>query len=108
MMAIGLDIKEPEGKCEGDRKCPFHGGLKVRGRTFAGTVIRTSLGRNALVEWEWPKYNQKYERYQKKRTRLMAHNPSCVGAVKGDKVKIIESRKLSKTKSFVIISKNGE
>lgn len=107
-MAIGINVKEPQGKCVGDRKCPFHGGLKLRGRSFTGTVIRTSLGKNALVEWEWPRYNQKYERFEKKRTRMTAHNPQCIDAVKGDMVRIMESRKLSKTKSFVIIEKNGE
>jgi small subunit ribosomal protein S17 len=107
MMArnIGVLAKEPEKACENDRKCPFHGELRLHGRTFAGTVVRTSLGRNALVEWTWPRYSRKYERYEKRRTRVMAHNPSCIAAQKGDHVKLMESRKLSKTKSFVIIEK---
>jgi small subunit ribosomal protein S17 len=103
--SIGVEVKAPEKACVNDRKCPFHGGLKVHGRTFTGMVVRTSLGRNALVEWTWPRYNNKYERYEKKRTRVMAHNPSCIAAEKDDKVTLMESRKLSKTKSFVIIGK---
>jgi len=102
---IGVLAKQPEAVCEKDKKCPFHGNIRLHGRIFTGTVIRTSLGRNALVEWSWPRYNRKYERYEKKRTRIMAHNPSCIAAVKGDRVRLMESKKLSKTKNFVIIEK---
>ncbi len=45
----------------------------------------------------------KYNRYIKKRTKLKAHNPSCVNANKGDVVTIMECRPLSKTKKFVVL-----
>jgi small subunit ribosomal protein S17 len=100
---IGVDVPEPKGGCENDRKCPFHGGLKLHGRTFIGTVKRVRLGKNAIVEWQRFRYYPKYERYEKRHSKVMAHNPECIDAVEGDTVRIMESRKLSKTKNFVII-----
>jgi small subunit ribosomal protein S17 len=102
---IGIDVKAPEKRCENDKKCPFHGSLSLRGRTFVGRVVRCSLGKNALVEMHWQKFLPKYERFEKKRTRIMAHNPQCISAVEGDDVRIMETRKLSKTKNFVVIEK---
>lgn len=49
-------------------------------------------------------YIYKYERYLRKRSRILAHNPDCIAAKVGDTVKISESRKLSKRKAFVITS----
>jgi len=89
----------------GDKKCPFHGSLSVRGRTFVGKVVRVSFQKNALIEWQGRSYNAKYERYEKTRTRIWAHNPLCLGVKEGDNVKIMETRKLSKTKSFVVVEK---
>jgi len=39
----------------------------------------------------------------KKRSRVAAHNPVCINAKIGDKVRIAECRPISKTKAFVII-----
>jgi len=47
----------------------------------------------------------KYERYSKRRTKLLVHNPDCLNAQVGDVVKIMETRPLSKTKHFVVIGK---
>ncbi len=108
---LGIGVEFPENKCEGDKHCPFHGKLVLRGRVFTGKVVRAKVPKNALVEWNWPKYISKYERYEKRRTRLMAHNPECISAAEGDIVKIAECRKISKTKNFVIvqiISKNQD
>jgi len=38
-------------------------------------------------------------------SRITAHNPPCIGAKTGDKVKIAECRPISKTKSFVVVEK---
>ena len=48
---IGLNVKVPEGVCS-DRHCAFHGGLKVRGREFIGTVKKASAQKTAVVQWE--------------------------------------------------------
>lgn len=101
---IGVDVKAPAGTCK-DSNCPFHGNIKVRGRMFTGTVIGKDLNRTATVEWPRVAYLQKFERYEKKRSRVKVHNPECINAEKNDKVTIMETRPISKSKSFVIIEK---
>lgn len=88
-----------------DKKCPFHGNVKVRGQSFTGRVISTKMQKTAVVERIYLHYIPKYERYEKRRTKLSVHNPSCVNAHIGDMVRIMECRPLSKTKHFVIIEK---
>jgi small subunit ribosomal protein S17 len=100
-MAKEKVVKE-EKKCT-DKKCPYHGKLSVRGKTFEGTVISDRMRRTVTVEWPRQVFIKKYERYAHKRSRVKAHNPECVSAKQGDRVKIMECRKLSKTKSFVVL-----
>ena len=97
--SVGMGFELPKEKCEGDLSCPFHGSLKLRGRTFAGTVIKRNPHKTVTIEWPRTSYIQKYERYEKKRTRVKAHNPSCINAQIGDKVTIVETRPISKTKN---------
>lgn len=99
---IGIKVKAPKGPCE-DKNCPFHGKIRLRGRTFTGTVIRKDTHKSATVEWTRQHYLPKYERYEIRRSRTRVHNPDCIKAQKGDKVKIAETRPISKTKHFVII-----
>lgn len=101
---VGFNLIPPEKTCAGDRHCPFHGtGSNVRGRSFVGKVLRAKIQKNALVEIEGKRYVPKFERYTKVRTRFMVHNPVCIDAKVGDKVMIYETRKMSKTKNFVIV-----
>ncbi len=101
---IGLVVKNPETECT-DRHCVFHGGFKVRGREFIGNVVKTNAQKTAVVEWERLFFIEKYQRYEKRRSRLQVHNPSCLGIKVGDKVRIVESRPISKTKNFVIVER---
>ena len=94
-------------QCE-DKNCPKHGMIRTRGRTFVGSVISARMSKTAIIEFSRMYYLPKYERYEKRRTRIKAHNPECIDAIEGDKVKIIECRPLSKTKNFVIIEKLSE
>lgn len=103
---IGIILEAPKEACN-DINCPFHGTLSIRGRQFAGTVISAKMGRTAVIEFERMLFLKKYERYEKRRTKLKAHNPDCINAKEGDIVKIAECRPLSKTKSFAIIQKLG-
>lgn len=102
---IGVNVKSPGKKCEGDKHCPFHGEQNVRGRTFVGKVVRAKIPKCVTVEWSGLRFIPKYERYKKIRTRVKAHSPECISAVEGDTVKIMETRKISKTKNFVVIEK---
>lgn len=103
---IGLNITVPDAVCE-DKNCPFHGTRRVRGMTFVGKVIRARTPRNVLVEWERLVYIPKYERYERRFTKLFAHNPPCINAQEGNTVTIIETSPISKTKSFVVVQKTG-
>ena len=107
MRDIGFGLNKPDKECQDD-KCPFHGSLKCRGKTFSGTVVSSKMQKTVNVEWEWKGYLKKYERYEKKRRRVKAHNPQCINAGEGDIVRIIECRPLSKTKNFVVVEILGK
>ena len=104
---IGVQVEKPKGKCD-DANCPFHGRLSCRGRVFTGTIISVKMQKTSIVEWERKQFLSKYERYEKRRSRVKAHSPSCIGAQDGDIVKIMECRPLSKTKNFVIVEILGK
>ena len=81
--------------------------IKTRGRTFTGVVVEAKMQATATVEWPRRKYVTKYERYEKSKTRVKAHNPAGIDAKKGDIVKLVECRPISKTKHFIITEKLG-
>ena len=99
---IGIKVNLPEQECN-DHHCPFHGSLKVRGRIFNANVTKVDINKSATVEFLNFYYLHKYERYEKRITRLKVHNPPCINAKIGNNVKIMESRPISKTKNFVVI-----
>jgi len=85
-----------------DPKCPIHGSLKTRGAQFSGLVVSDKAKKSAIIEVNYTIYTHKYERYLRKRSRIPAYNPECINAKTGDVVTIAETRRLSKTKSFVV------
>jgi small subunit ribosomal protein S17 len=85
-----------------DKNCPIHGNIKTRGAEIIGIVVSDKANKTVIVESEYTKFVFKYERSLRKRSRVPAHNSSCISAKVGDTVKIFETRKLSKTKSFVV------
>ena len=104
---VGLDVRSPRSPCD-DPPCPFHGRLSVRGQVLEGTVVSTSMQRTAVVERTLLHYLSKYERFTKRRRRYLAHLPPCLGAAVGHKVRIAESRPLSKAVSFCVVEDLGE
>ena len=102
-----MGIKAPKKTCE-DVNCPFHGTLKVRGKTFAGTVVSDKMQKSVIVQWTGWRFVPKFERYKKTRTKISVHSPDCIDAKKGDVVKIGECRPVSKTKTFVVLGIVGE
>lgn len=106
---IGLDANPPSNVCQ-DKKCPWHGNTKLRGKVFIAEVIKDTNKRSVVVQWSYNKFVPKYERYERRHTRITVHNPECIAAKKGDMVKVAECKPLSKTKHFVIYEKveNGE
>ena len=93
------------GSCT-DPKCPFHGILSLRGKTFQGTVI-SKFPKRIAIEFERTIYLRKYERYAKSKTKLHARLPDCLAdSINiGDYIEIHECRPLSKIISFVVTKK---
>lgn len=98
---IGLKAEKPQGTCQSS-KCPWHGNIKIRGRIFKGKVVSVRALKTAIVSWDYYNFIPKYERYERRKTRIAAHLPSCIHAKIGDIVRIGECRPLSKSKSFVV------
>ena len=93
--------KMPENKCA-DVKCPIHGSLKIRGTQLQGKVVSAKAKKTAIVEIDYTRYINKYERYLRKRSRIPSYNSDCIAAKDGDIVNIGETRRLSKTKTYAI------
>lgn len=104
---IGLDVRAPKTRCT-DRHCPFHGRLPVRGQVIEGTVVSVAMQGTAVVERTLLHFVPKFERYEKRRRRYLAHAPPCLGVPVGHRVRIAETRPLSKLVRFCIVEDMGE
>ena len=100
----GLEAPTPESNCE-DKHCPFHAGQKLRGSQLVGTIVSSKVPKTATVEVERRRYLPKYERYEQRKSKVRVHNPPCINAIEGDKVRIVEARPISKTKRFIVVQK---
>lgn len=104
---MSLSFKKPKKSCS-DINCPFHGELSVRGRVLEGTVASAKMDKTVVVERDYLFYLPKFKRYERRHGRVSSHNPPCIGAKEGDKVRIAECRPISKTVSFVVVEKTEE
>ncbi len=73
-----------------------------RKRIFEGVVISNKAAKTVAVEVMIEKRHPKYEKLVVRRKKYMAHTENG-GLQVGDKVKIMESRPLSKTKRWRVI-----
>ncbi len=103
---IGIDVPLPEKTCT-DAHCPFHGKLSVRGQLLEGVVVSTKMQRTAVIEREYLRYLQKFERFEKRTRRMNVHAPPCLGLSVGDRVTVMECRPLAKTVHFVAVRNQG-
>lgn len=101
---IGIEVATPEGECT-DPNCPFHGTLPVRGQVIEGVVDSIKMNRTIVVRRDYYKFDQKYERYEKRTARIAAHAAPCLGLKVGDSVKIMECRPISKTVAFAAVER---
>ena len=99
---ISSNFINPKSKCD-DQDCPFHGSLSTRGRTMEGNVVASKMNKTVIVRLDYLHYFPKIMRYERRQSRIPAHNPPCLNVKAGDRVKIAECRPLSKTVSFVVI-----
>lgn len=104
---IDPKINPPKEECQ-DENCPFHGNLHVRGQVLDGEVVSDKMDKTVVVERGYAEKIPKYERYERRSSKIHAHNPPCIGAKEGEKVKIGECKRLSKQKSFVVLEKEVE
>jgi small subunit ribosomal protein S17 len=74
----------------------------VRGNEFTGRVTSAKTPKMVTVLREIVVYIPKFERYKKVRSKVHAHNPETINAKENDIVKIGETRKISKTKAFIV------
>lgn len=100
-----IETKKETTSCT-DIKCPFHGELSVRGRSFMGTVI-SKHPKRLCIEFERTVFIRKFERYAKKKTKIHAKLPDCLAnsIEVGDYIEIRQCRQLSKIISFVVVKK---
>lgn len=97
---------EESGKCS-DPRCPVHGSLGTRGAVLEGVVASTKAKKTVVVEIPYVHEVRKYERFEKKRSKIHAHLPECIRVKEGDRVRIEECRRISRTKGFVVTKKLG-
>ena len=72
-------------------------------KTREGVVVSDKMDNTVVVMREFEKRATKYERFEKRQSKIHAHNPPCIEAKAGDRVRIAECRPLSKTKSYVVV-----
>lgn len=77
--------------------------LSLRGRQFVGNIVSAKAQKTVVVEWTRLCFVPKYERYEKKKTKLKVHVPDEMKVNLGDKVRIVETRPISKTKNFIVV-----
>jgi small subunit ribosomal protein S17 len=73
-------------------------------RRLVGTVVSNRMNKTALVLVERLTKHRTYNKYVKRRVKYMAHDPQNLCQI-GDKVRIIESRPLSKRKMWHVIER---
>ena len=86
-----------------EKKTEIKNEQSVRGALLTGTVVSARAPKTVTIERNITKYVPKYERYKKSKSKIKAYNPESINAKEGDLVTIGETRKLSKTKNFVVL-----
>jgi len=104
---VGLGFKTPREAIEGtyiDKKCPFTGGVSIRGRILTGIVMKLKMTRTIVIRRDYLHYIRKYNRFEKRHKNMSVHLSPCFRDVQiGDVVTIGECRPLSKTVRFNVL-----
>ena len=101
---IGIPNVEPPEKTCDDVHCPFHGNLSVRGRVMEGIVTSTKMYKTIVFQTDYLSLIKKYSRYERRRSKKLAHLPPCIEVNVGDSIKVVECRPLSKNVSRVVVA----
>ncbi len=101
---IGIpNIEPPVRECD-DELCPFHGSLPVRGRVMEGTVTSTRMHKTISFRQDYLSLVKKYMRFERRKSKKLAHLPPCMDVKVGDGVKVAECRPISKNVASVVIA----
>ncbi|MCC7570376.1 30S ribosomal protein S17 [Candidatus Micrarchaeota archaeon] len=73
-----------------------------RGAIKVGTVVSAKAKKTVVIKIDRVKYISKYKRYAREHSKIHAHVPDNIEVKVGDIVRVGETRKLSKTKSWII------
>ena len=78
-------------------------------RILKGKVVKNKCEKTIIVDVESTYMHKKYKKILKKNKKYAVHDENNVTKI-GDRVQIIESRPISKTKKFVLFNekKNGK
>lgn len=71
-------------------------------KSLAGTVVSNKMEKTALILVERLTKHQIYGKYIRRRSKYMAHDPQNKCSI-GDKVRIVESRPMSKRKRWQVM-----
>jgi small subunit ribosomal protein S17 len=71
-------------------------------KSLAGTVVSNKMEKTALILVERLTKHQIYGKYIRRRSKYMAHDPQNKCRI-GDKVRIVESRPISKRKRWQVM-----
>ncbi|MHA2430380.1 MAG: 30S ribosomal protein S17 [Promethearchaeota archaeon] len=105
---IGIPgVSPPKAKECDDKDCPFHGTTRIRGKITSGVVVSKKSRNTVIIRRNYVQFIKKYQRYERRNTRLACHLPDCLRNEinLGDLIRVGESRKLSKTKAFIVLEK---
>ena len=105
---IGIPgVSPPPNREYNDKDCPFHGQTRIRGKITQGVVVNKKSRNTVIIRQDYVKFVKKYQRYERRNSRLACHLPECLNndIEVGDLVRVGESRKLSKTKAFIVLDK---
>lgn len=107
---IGIPgVNPPKAKDCQDPSCPFHGSTRIRGKITQGIVVSKKLRNTVIIRRDYVQFIKKYQRYERRNSRLTCHLPECLWYEidEGDLVRVGESKKISKTKAFIVLDKIG-
>ena len=76
-------------------------------KKLVGTVVSNRMEKTALIMVERLTKHLKYGKYVRRRKKYMAHDPNDMCNI-GDKVRIVESRPISKRKRWQVLNVIGK
>lgn len=78
--------------------------IRTRGAVRRGKVVSAKAKNTAVVVVNLVNPTRKYERFEKRQSKIHVHIPNGITVKEGDYIEFGECRKISKTKSHVFLS----